>query len=280
MTNCFTTSNDTDTRPALGTVLLLLLAVAGCDGPKLEPWHTVRLEHEFTAAKADEVRSLADYFALEDELFAELDEKVYAQVDTGSGHELMRYSAGSAVDPRSDDPDWNRSFELIPDESVGGVLLLHGMSDSPYSLRALALELAEQGYRVVGLRMPGHGTAPAGLTTVTVDDMRAAVSIGMRHLEEVIGDEPIHMVGYSTGGSLALDFTLDALDGSASPLPTSLILISPAVRIHPAAALSSFKNALSNLPGLANLAYGTLGVWKGGNDILMVDKPNRRIALC
>jgi hypothetical protein len=32
--------------------------------------------------------------------------------------------------------DWNRTFEFIPERPVGGILLLHGLSDSPYGLRS------------------------------------------------------------------------------------------------------------------------------------------------
>lgn len=239
--------------PALAGILLLV--AHGCGGARLEPWHTVRLTHEFSAAKAGEIRSFADYLKLEDELFEELDQQVYAKVGTGPGYELMRYSAGSASDPRDDKPDWNRSFELTPEEPVGGVLLLHGMSDSPYSLRALARTLAERGYRVVGLRLPGHGTAPSGLKYVTTRDLQLAVSLAMAHLRDALGGKPVHMVGYSTGASLALDFALDALDGSASPVPASLVLISPAIRVHGAAALASVKDAISIVPGLGSLAW-------------------------
>jgi hypothetical protein len=68
---------------------------------------------------------------LEDELFAQLDEKVYAPTATGPEYELVRYSSGSTSDPKRWDRNWNRSFELAAAEPVGGVLLLHGMSDSP-----------------------------------------------------------------------------------------------------------------------------------------------------
>lgn len=59
----------------------------------------------------------------------------------------------------------------------GGVLLLHGMSDSPYSLRALGEALNERGYWVIGLRLPGHGTAPSGLLDVHWQDMAGAVRL-------------------------------------------------------------------------------------------------------
>ena len=75
--------------------------------------------------------------------------------------------------------NWNRSFELETAASRGGVLLLHGMSDSPYSLRTLGETLNQRGYWVIGLRLPGHGTAPSGLKTVRWQDMSAAVHLAM-----------------------------------------------------------------------------------------------------
>ena len=167
----------------------------------------------------------------------------------------MRYSAGSAADPQQRQPNWNRSFELVADTPAGGILLLHGMSDSPYSLRALGETLNGQGYQVLGLRLPGHGTAPSGLTSVSWQDMAAAVRLGMQHLSTRLGDKPIHIIGYSTGAPLALNVALDAEQDSATPMPASLVLVSPAIGISPAAALAKWKRRLSILPGLGGLAW-------------------------
>ncbi len=118
---------------------VLALLTQGCNGPPLEPWHTEELTAEFTAQRADEIRTFDDYRQLEDELFAELDEKVYARAETGPEYALARYSPGSAADPRGRSPNWNRSFELPVDEAVGGILLLHGMMDAPYIRHAAPL---------------------------------------------------------------------------------------------------------------------------------------------
>jgi len=233
----------------------LALISQGCDSPTLEPWHTENLTEEFTAQRVDEIRSFDDYRQLEDRLFAELDEKVYEPTGAGPEYELVRYSAGSAADPQNRTPNWNRSFELRADKPVGGVLLLHGMTDSPYSLRSLGQAFNEHDYWVLGLRLPGHGTAPSGLKSVSWEDMAAAVRLSMNHLASKVENKPIHIVGYSTGAPLALDFALNALEGSASPVPTSLVLISPAVGIHAAAALASWKARLAVLPGLGGLAW-------------------------
>jgi hypothetical protein len=126
----------------------------------LQLWHTETLTAEFAAKRANEVRSLDDYRQLENRLFAQLEEKIYARTGIGPAYALVRYSAGSAADPKRRKPDWNRTFELPADGPGGGVLLLHGMTDSPYSLRALGDALNRRGYWVLGLRLPGHGTVP------------------------------------------------------------------------------------------------------------------------
>ncbi len=224
-------------------------------GPSLERWHTAKLTAEFTARRADEVPTFDDYLKLEEELFNQLDEKVYAPTETGSENDLVRYSSGSRSDPQRWDRNWNRSFELPAAEPAGGVILLHGMSDSPYSLRAIGQVLNQRGYWVVGLRLPGHGTAPSGFKTVHWEDMAAAVRLGMSHLESKVGPDRVHIVGYSNGAPLAVDFTLEALDGSASPTPRSLVLISPAIGVSRAAALAKWMSRISVLPGLEKLAW-------------------------
>lgn len=233
----------------------IIISLQSCSGKGLKPWHTEKLNEEFTQDKVDEVQSFADYLQLEDRLFKELDEKVYAKTETGPGHELDRYSPGSAADPRQYQPNWNRSFELKADKPRGAVLLIHGMSDSPYALRELGQALNEQDYWVVGLRMPGHGTAPSGLRYINRHDMAAAVRLGMSHLAQQVKDKPVHMVGYSTGAPLALEFALDALEGNTAPVPDSLILISPAIGVHASAALAGTKNTMGNVPGFGGLAY-------------------------
>jgi alpha-beta hydrolase superfamily lysophospholipase len=240
---------------ALCVATVATLFLHGCSSQPLEPWHTARLSEEYRASKADEIRSFEDYLRLEDRLFAQLDEKVYARTETGPGTALKRYSKGSASDPRGRDPNWNRSFELAAGAPVGGVLLLHGMSDSPYSLRALGEELQRRNYWVIGLRLPGHGTAPSGLLDVRWEDMAAAVQLGVEQLAQRVGGQPIHIIGYSTGAPLALDFTLNALEGRSAPVPASLVLISPAIGIHAAAAAASWKRRLAVLPGLGDLAW-------------------------
>jgi alpha-beta hydrolase superfamily lysophospholipase len=237
------------------TGLTVLLVLTACGGPEVAPWHTAKLTREFSADTAGSVEDFSAYLALEDDVFRQLDELVYAGSNTGPEYALVRYSAGSLADPGQNQPNWNRSFELAVENPRGAVLLLHGMSDSPYSLRALGLALQQQGYQVLGLRLPGHGTAPSGMVGIAWQDMAAAVTLSMQYLARQLGDKPIHIVGYSTGAALALDYSLRVEQDEAGPAATSLVLVSPAIGISPAAALASWKRRLGLIPGFGAMAW-------------------------
>jgi predicted Zn-dependent protease len=88
------------------------------------------------------------------------------------------------ADPNRYGRNWSRTFEHPVDKPRAGVPLLHGLTDSPYSVQTLAGILHRHGAWVVGLRIPGHGTAPAGLTKIKWQDYAAAVRIGAKHVAE------------------------------------------------------------------------------------------------
>ena len=246
-------------RYALILLLLVALAwvMAAKEGsvPAMELWHTEELEHEFEREMIDDqVSDFSDYLDLERTLFEELDKRIFAKTPPGSTRRLNRFSRGSLSDFSSAQPNWNRSYTDYVDSAKGGVLLLHGMSDSPYSLRTLAQKLRTEGYDVVSPRLPGHGTIPSALRQVKWQDMAVVVDLAMAHLADRLQGRPINIIGYSTGASLALNYTLDRLQQELSP-PASLVLVSPAIRVHPVSALAGFKDSLSALPGLEEFAY-------------------------
>ena len=240
---------------AAWTLLVLLPLIVACGGPELPPSHAVLLENDYALSRSAEIETFDDYLQMEGELFQELEERIVSAGPTGSEHALQRYSRGSLSDPSAWQPNWNRSFELPAQNPRGAVLLLHGMTDSPYSLRAMGEKLQREQFHVVGLRLPGHGTAPSGMLDVTWQDMSAATNLAMEHLAKKAGSVPIHIIGYSTGGALALDYVLQVEERDGGTLPRSLVLVSPAIGISPAAALAQVKRGLSMLPGLGGMAW-------------------------
>ncbi len=108
---------------------------------------------------------------------------------------------------------------------------------------------------MVGLRLPGHGTAPSALTSVRWQDMAAAVRLAMQHLRDRVGDKPLHIVGYSNGAALATQYALTALADDGLPQASRLVMLSPAIGVTPAAALAVWQARLGNLLGLEKLAW-------------------------
>ncbi len=224
--------------------------------PDLAVWHTAALDSEFRASDAARVRSLDDYRALEALLFAELDAEVYDRVKREGGRALNRFARGSVADPSAQSVNWNRTFELPAADPRGAVLLLHGLSDSPYSMRALGERLNARGFHVVGLRLPGHGTAPAGLLDVHWNDFAAAVRLAARDLtRRVGGGKPLHIVGYSMGAALAVEYALSRAQGEDLPAVTRMALLSPAIGVSPAAGLAVWQKRAGVLLGVDKLAW-------------------------
>ena len=246
------------TYSTVGAILVIVVVfiIYMENRPDLDVWHLAALDEEFTTAS--EVDDFADYLALEERLFAQLNELVYDKIPDDERRSINRYNRGSLSDPARWSPNWNRSFELPADDPKAGVLLLHGMSDSPYSLRNLGQRLNAAGARVLGLRIPGHGTAPSGLVDVTWQDMAAAVRLAMRHLADQVGDGPLYVIGYSNGAALAVSYALANLEDTTLPKIERLVLLSPAIGVTSAAALAVWQARLGHLLGFDKLAWNAI----------------------
>ena len=226
--------------------------------PDLEPWHLAKLDEEFSADDRHQITDLDQYRQMEDRLFQQLKDEVYDN-DPEADLKFNRFYSGSWSDPFEFETNWNRTFVFVPDTPKFGVLMLHGLSDSPYSLRALSEGLHVWGAWVVGLRLPGHGTAPSGLEHVKWQDLTAAVRLAVRDLCRNIGpDRPFYIMGYSNGASLALEYTLSVLEGEDLRKPDGLILLSPAVGITPVAALAKWNLRISYLPWLEKMGWNSI----------------------
>jgi alpha-beta hydrolase superfamily lysophospholipase len=243
---------------AAGMVLALLLVFVTIlnNRPDLDPWHLADLDEEYT--EDSPVASFAEYLELEDRLFAQLDDLVYTRTGPAGDDRINRFKRGSLSDPARWSPNWNRSYLMAADRPSVSVLLLHGLSDSPYSLRSIAQRLHASGATVLGLRLPGHGTSPSGLLEVRWQDMAAAVRLAVRHLAELEPGLPIYLVGYSNGAALAVEYALASLDEPRLPEVEGLVLISPEIGVTAAAALAVWQARLGLLLGLDKLAWNQI----------------------
>lgn len=105
-----------------------------------------------------------------------------------------------------------------------GVLLCHGFTGSPVSMRPWAEHLLDAGFRVSLPRLPGHGTTWQELNRTPWTDWYAEVDRAFAALSRVCTQ--VFVVGLSMGGTLAL--RLAQQHGSAV---SGLVVVNPALRI-------------------------------------------------
>ena len=223
---------------------------------ELKPWHRAQLTREFHAENARPDTSFEDYLKFEEAVFAELEEKVSSTLSANERGLYNRYDPESFSYPGNLTEDWNRSFQLMPKNPKAGVLMLHGLTDSPYSVHALAKELYKAGHYVLGLRFPGHGTAPSALTTTSWKDWQAASLIALKHVRHQIGEQKaLYLCGYSTGGTMALKIALDALDSPDIEMPEKIFLFSPAIAVSATAIFADWHKLIAFIPFFERIAW-------------------------
>ncbi|GHE50835.1 esterase [Streptomyces longispororuber] len=110
-----------------------------------------------------------------------------------------------------------------------GVLLCHGFTGSPQSLRPWAEYLAARGLTVSLPLLPGHGTRWQDMQVTGWQDWYAEVDRELRLLRERCAE--VFVFGLSMGGALAL--RLAAKHGDAV---RGLVLVNPANKVHGLAA--------------------------------------------
>jgi alpha-beta hydrolase superfamily lysophospholipase len=235
-------------------VALVTVMVARARGarrlPDLEPWHQVVPQKELTAAELNDRFTLADYLARENEVFREVAERVETLVDAADRTRTNRYNPESPLNAAHFKVNWNRTQELTPETIRGGALLLHGLTDSPYSMRKLAEILAAHGIYALCLRLPGHGTVPAGLTNVHWHDWVAAARVGARHVRGKIGEgKPLYLFGYSNGAAAVLHYALEAAGDNRLPRADRIVLFSPEIGVAPVPRLTELLSKLAIVPG-------------------------------
>ncbi len=221
--------------------------------PDLSSWHIQDFESEFHQEL--EVKTFDAYLELEKKLFAELDKEIVNNLSSSDKTKVNRFHRKSIAYPGADGINWNHSFILPSFAAERSILLLHGLSDSPYSLHSIGQHLNKNGALVLGLRLPGHGTAPSGLLDATWEDMAAAVKLAMQYLQIENPGKPVYIIGYSTGAALALNYSLLSLSDSHLKRPDGLVFISPAIGVSKFAALANIKEKLSHFPGLEKIAW-------------------------
>ena len=156
------------------------------------------------------------------------------------------------MDParQSADPTAPLTIEARPELTGGrrtGVLLSHGFTGSPASIRPWGEYLGEQGYGVRVPRLPGHGTTWQELNTLRWEDWYGEIQ---RVFDDLCLDHDAVVVGgLSMGGTLALRLAADHPDRVSG-----VVLVNPAVATKrlDVKLLPLLKHVVPSFPGIGN----------------------------
>lgn len=120
------------------------------------------------------------------------------ELDMHSPFELQPLTQGNHLNPLS---------SLTQDRPSKGILLVHGLGDSPAYFHDIAKELAEQGFLVRAISLPGHGSRPADLQLAKLEDWNGVVEHHIKLLQEDVNE--VWIGGFSTGANLTTSYALE-----------------------------------------------------------------------
>ena len=121
-------------------------------------------------------------------------------------------------------------------------LLLHGLTGSPAEVRPVGEALARRGFRALGPRLPGHGTSPEDLYTVSRQQMIDAAESALLSLQDA---RRIFICGLSMGALLTLHL---AAHHEGLPEVAAVALLAPAIEFN--GPTWFFAEILGRLPAL------------------------------
>ncbi|MET9272791.1 alpha/beta fold hydrolase [Kribbella sp. NPDC003557] len=128
-----------------------------------------------------------------------------------------------------------------------GVLLSHGFTGSPRSMRPFAAHLAAEGYGVAVPRLPGHGTSWQEMNKTSWPDWYAVLDNEFDRLRKE--HDQVFLAGLSMGGCLVL-----RLAEQRGADVSGLVLINPSVRTDDKrlALLPVLARLVPSFPGISN----------------------------
>lgn len=145
---------------------------------------------------------------------------------------------------------FDASEPFAADNGANGVLVLHGYTGTPRSLRPLANVFSRSGFSVELPLLPGHGTNVEDLFDRRYADWIEVAEVAFARLLARGG--PVVVCGLSMGGTLALDLALHHREIAG------LVLINPAVAPPAPSLYSLLQSALD---------AGTVSIPSIGSDI-------------
>ncbi|MEN8134630.1 MAG: alpha/beta fold hydrolase [Thermodesulfobacteriota bacterium] len=183
----------TTIAPWLAIIAVLILCLAGCSKPpvRLQP------SGQNNSFDLEQAQPFAEYV------------EHYRKIIEQTRDDLHGRNAQTIINA-------NTPFELGPNEEhLGkdknghfsrGIVLIHGLSDSPYHMRSLAEHFRDQGFLTRAILLPGHGTKPGDLTKITIEAWLEATEYAIKGMQSEV--DQLFIGGYSLGGALAVHYAL------------------------------------------------------------------------
>ena len=109
-----------------------------------------------------------------------------------------------------------------------GILMIHGMFGSAFSMRDLGQRLMHSGFHVRSLLLPGHCAEPKALCQTDLGDYQQAVNNHIELFKSEAQIDTLYLIGFSFGGLLSLDY----VNSHSKANIAGLILLSPALALQ------------------------------------------------
>lgn len=122
-----------------------------------------------------------------------------------------------------------------------GMLLIHGLYDSPYTMRDLEAYFRGRCFFTRSILLPGHGTRPGSLLQIKYQDWIDTVDFAIAELAGEV-DGNVYLAGFSTGAALALNGAFE------NRLVKGLLLFAPALKVDAGGAYQAQKLGLKWAP--------------------------------
>lgn len=162
----------------------------------------------------------------------------FSQYVTWARDQIRTAREGAGLSGANEDAvlDMRAPFEWEPDAGCTaspprarrrGILLIHGLTDSPFLMRDVGRHFQKRCFLVRAILLPGHGTVPGDLLNVAYEDWVKATGYGIDSFAGQVTD--LYVAGFSTGGALAVYHALGQQE-LRHPI-RALVLFSPAIRV-------------------------------------------------
>lgn len=136
----------------------------------------------------------------------------YGAYIAGARAHLDEYAVAVDGFDRERQIEWRLPFERAPAahcdrDATTGLLLIHGLADTPFIFRDLADRLAARCVRVRAILLPGHGTRPGDLVTAESEQW---LEVARAHARGLAGEvDRLYVGGHSLGGAIATVLALE-----------------------------------------------------------------------